>query len=84
MKNWKNPERTTKIKPFINKHNWESITFLSEKWLEMFGMLKRKNISCLCFKKITQIMRKKIPLSMIPIGKRWHYLAVKRRIIKHY
>ena len=27
----KNPERITKIKPFINKYKWEGINFLSEK-----------------------------------------------------
>ena len=27
----KNPERITKIKPFINKYNWQGINFPSEK-----------------------------------------------------
>ena len=27
----KNPERITKVKPFINKYNWEGINFPSEK-----------------------------------------------------
>ena len=27
----KHPEKITKIKPFINKYNWEEITFPSEK-----------------------------------------------------
>ena len=56
----KNPRRITKIKPFINKYNWEGINFPLEKddWekvmqqlLLMFSMQKMiKNISCLCFK----------------------------------
>ena len=56
-------QRMTKIKPFINKYSWEEINFPSEKddrknlrkvmWqlLLMFCMLKKKNISCLYFKK---------------------------------
>ena len=27
----RDPQRMTKIKPFINKYNWEGINFLSEK-----------------------------------------------------
>ena len=31
----KDPQRITKIKPFINKYNWKGINFPSEKrWLE--------------------------------------------------
>ena len=29
----KDPKRITKIKPFINKYNWEEINFLSEKYV---------------------------------------------------
>ena len=29
--NKKNPQRITKVKPFINKYNWEGINFPSEK-----------------------------------------------------
>ena len=59
----KDPQRTTKIKPFINKCNWEGINFPSEKddWnifeknnaTIAFNVLyakKEKNISYLCFK----------------------------------
>ena len=28
----KDPQRITKIKPFINKYNWEGINFASEKY----------------------------------------------------
>ena len=30
-RNEKRPQRTTKIKPFINKYNWKGIKFSSEK-----------------------------------------------------
>ena len=59
----KDPQRITKIKPFINKYHWEGINFLSKKddWkkfeknhltidLNVLYAKKRKNISCLCFK----------------------------------
>ena len=31
IKKKKDPQRITKIKPFVNKYNWEGITFPSEK-----------------------------------------------------
>ena len=59
----KHSERITKIKPFINKYNWEVVNFPSDKddWkkfeknnqtvaLYILYAKKRKNISCLCFK----------------------------------
>ena len=63
-KNRKNPEKITKIKPFINKYNWEEgRNFTSEnndpKKIEKnnvaiaFNVLyakKKRNISWLCFK----------------------------------
>ena len=60
----KDPQRITKIKPFINKYNWEGINFPSEKddskikiivkievtmVLNVLYAKKEKNISCLCF-----------------------------------
>ena len=30
----KDLQRTTKIKPLLNKYNWEGISFSLEKWLE--------------------------------------------------
>lgn len=41
-KNWENPERISKIKPFMDKHNWEGINHPSEK--KMTGNNFRKNI----------------------------------------
>ena len=60
MRPKKDPQRLTKIKPFINKCNWERINVLSEKdyWKKLdknnitiaLCILKRTNLSCLCFK----------------------------------
>ena len=65
----KDPQRITKIKPFINKYTWEGINFPSEKddWkkiqknnrtiaLLMFFMLKTKKYTMLMFKNMTQIV----------------------------
>ena len=61
----KNPERKTKIKPFINKYNWEGINYTSEKgdWKTLeknnltialiFCMLKKKKYILLMFQNIT-------------------------------
>ena len=58
----KEPQRITKIKPFINKYSYYEINYPSEKddWkifeqknvtiALMFCMLKKKNISWFCFK----------------------------------
>ena len=46
VKSWrnrKNPERTTKIKPFINKYNSEEISFPSEK--NYWKKLEKNNIT---------------------------------------
>ena len=65
VKSWrnrKNPERITKIKPFMNKYKWKGIHFQSEKddWTKAdknivnvaFNVFYVKNtyIPCLCFK----------------------------------
>ena len=55
----KDPQRMTKVKPFIDKCNWERINYTSEKddWKnlrkKMFLMcytIKNGYMSCLCFK----------------------------------
>ena len=59
----KDPQRIAKIKPFINKYNWEEINYPLEKvdWkkfeknnvtiaLNVLYPKKEKNISFLCFK----------------------------------
>ena len=65
-------ERITKIKPFINKHNWAEINFPSEKddW-RIFDKnnvaiapniftLKKKNYILLMFQNITEIVKSKL------------------------
>ena len=65
----KNPERITKIKPFINKYKKEGINFPSEKddWKEFEKnnvkialMLKKKKYILLMFQNITQTMKNKL------------------------
>ena len=83
----KDPQRITKIIALIDKYNLEGIHYPSEKddWIKfeknywlllMFCILKKKNISCLCFK--TQFkLPKQIIILMILNGEGWHYLVVK-------
>ena len=86
----KNPERITKIKPFINKYNWEGINFLAEKddWkkieknnvriaLNVLYAKKEKIYSAYVLKN-TSTCEKQIILLMISNGEKWHYLAVKK------
>ena len=65
-------QRITKVKPFINKYNWEGINFsirkrlLGKIWennvqvLLIFCMLKIKKCILLMFKNITQIFKNKL------------------------
>ena len=64
--------RITKIKPLINKYNWQGINFPSEKddskkfeknnvtILLMFCMVKMKKYILLMFQNITQILKNKL------------------------
>ena len=63
----KDTQRITKIKPFINKYNWEGINFLSEKhdWENVKIALnvlyaKKKKYILLMFQNITQIVKNKV------------------------
>ena len=68
----KDPQRVTKIKPFINKYKWEGISFSSEKddckklrkimlqLFLMFCMLKKKKHILFLFQNITQIVKNKL------------------------
>ena len=87
-----NPERISKIKPFIGKYNWNQIDFPSHKidWKKF----KSNNISIAlnieyiphnteeirhAYKLKYNLERKiKVILLMITDGKKWHYLAVKK------
>ena len=66
----KDPQRTTKIKPFINKYNWEGINFLSQEddWkkfeknnvaiaVNVLYAKKREIYILLIFQNITQIVK---------------------------
>ena len=76
IKSWKSRKKhsgkITKIKPFINKYNWEGINFPSEKgdwnkieknnWIIALNVLyakKEKIPSCLCFK-TTKIVKNEL------------------------
>ena len=82
----KNLKRIAKIKPFINKYNWEGMHFPSEKddWktFEKNNVTTASNI-LYCEKYILLMFQTKLKLLktnyllMIPNGKVWHYLAVK-------
>ena len=72
-KNQKDPQRITKSETFINKYNWEGISFPPEKvdWkkfaknnvtiaLNILNAEKEKRSIPLIFQKITQIMKNKL------------------------
>ena len=86
-----NPERMTKIKPFIDKYNWKEIDFPSQgkDWKKFESNNKSITINILYVrhntKRISHAYKPKyylarenqIILLMITDGKKWHYLAVK-------
>ena len=71
----KDPQRITKIKPFINKHNWVGISLPSEKndWKKFeknnaaiaLNVSYAKRYFLNMFKNITQTVQKQVILSMI-------------------
>ena len=76
FKLWKNfkkdPQRITKIEPFINKYNWGGINFPSEKddWKKfeknnvtiaiIISYAKKKKYILLMFQNITQIIKNRL------------------------
>ena len=86
----KDPQKITKIKFFINKYDWEEITFLSEKdnckKIEESNLTialndlyaKKEKIYQLIFQKITETVKNKFFILMIPNGEGWYYLTVKK------
>ena len=68
----KDPQRKLKIKPSVDKYNWEGINFQSEldywkkmrkimqEWLLMICMLKKKKYILLMFLNIIQIVNNKL------------------------
>ena len=87
----KNPQRISKIKPFINQYNWKEIDFPSHpKDLKKFEQnIKTIALNILFVPYITKKIRlahkskhnfkreNQVILLMITDGKKWHYLAVK-------
>ena len=87
----KNPQRISKIKPFIDQHNWKEIDFpsCSKDWKKFES--NNKSIALIILyvphktKKIRHAYKSKhnlkrksqVILLMITDGKKWHYLAVK-------
>ena len=90
LRNCKNPERITKIKPCINKYNWEGINFPSEKddWKKIekdyltiaLNVLyaKKEKLYPNYVSKCNSNREKQVSLLMIPNREKWHYLAVKK------
>ena len=87
----KDPQRITKIKPFIEKYNWEDINFpsTSKDWKKFESNIevalnilyvpyniKKINITCKSKNNLTQ--ERQIILLMISDGQKWHYLVVKK------
>ena len=87
----KEPQRITKIKPFINKYHWEGINYSSEKddWKKFeknnvtiaLNVLyaKKEKIYPACVSKHNSNREKQVILLIISNGEkgRWNYLAVK-------
>ena len=85
------PQRVSKIKPFINQYNWNDIDFPStnKDWKKI--ELNNESISliilyvphktrkiCLAYKSKYNLTREnQVILLMITDGEKWHYLAVK-------
>ena len=86
------PEKISKIKPFIDQYNWKEVSFLSHKkeWkkLELNNKLIALNILYMLYntEEIRHIYKSKYNLErenqviilMITDAKKWHYLAVKK------
>ena len=86
----KDPQRVSKIKPFIEKYNWEDIDFpsISKDWKKiecnneatlniLYVPYNTKQIN-IAYKSIDNLAQKRqIILLMISDGQKWHYLVVK-------
>ena len=84
------PERISKLKPYINKYNWEGINFPagSKEWQKfeqnndtialniLYAEKNTKNINIVYKSKYNNKRKKQVILLMIGDGKKYHYLAV--------
>ena len=89
------PEEISKIKPFINKYNWKDIDFPSNEkdWNKfeqsnkkialniLFAPHNTKTIRFAYKSKYKRERENKVVLLMITDGKKWHYLALKRKTL---
>ena len=87
----KNPQRISKIKPFIENYNWNGINFPATKkdWNRfevnnknvalniLYVPFKTKKIEIAYKSKYNLVRDNQIILLMISNGENWHYLAVK-------
>ena len=86
----KNPQRISKIKPFINQYNWKDIDFplTNKDWIKLelnndiaINILyiphNTKKIQLAYRSKNNLTCDKQVILLMITHGEKWHYLAVK-------
>ena len=86
----KNPQRTSKLKPFIDQYNWKEINFPSHKkdWKKFesnnesiaFNILYVSyNTEKICILSKHNLKHEnQVILLMITDGKKWNYLAVKK------
>ena len=84
------PQRISKLKPYINKYNWEGIDFPAKpkEWKKFERNNKTIALNILFIPHNTEIIRvayrseynhkrkKQVILLMITDGKKWHYLAI--------
>ena len=78
----RNPQRISKIKPFIDNYNWKDIDFPSRRWEDialniLYVPFNTKKIEIAYKSKYNLIREKQIILIMISNGEKWHYLVVK-------
>ena len=87
----RDPQRTSKIKPFINNYNWKDIDFPAAKkdWNKfeinnknvalniLYVPFNTKKVEIAYKSKFNLIRDNQIILLMISNGENWHYLAVK-------
>ena len=86
----KDPQRVSKIKPFIEKYNWEDIDFpsTSKDWKKfecnnevalniLYVPYNTKKINIAYKSKNNFTQKRQIILLMISDGQKWHYLVVK-------
>ena len=85
-----NPERISKLKPYINKYNWKGIKFRAEpeEWKKfernnkatalniLFILHNTKTIRVAYKSEYNNQRKKQVILLMITNGKKWHYLAI--------